>query len=181
MKKKTVLITGASGGVGTAAVQLAKRRGAVVTAIAANSKREALLSLGADRVIDRSASIVAGLGENTVDLVIDIVAGPVFPDLLRVLRRGGRYVSSGAIASPLVTLDMRTLYLKDLTLMGCTAWDEAVFPNLIGYIERGEIRPLVAKTFPLAQIADAQREFLEKNHVGKFVLIPPPLAQQGAL
>ncbi len=68
---------------------------------------------------------------------------------------------------------MRTLYLKDLTLMGCTAWNEAVFPNLIGYIERDEIRPLVAKTFPLARIADAQREFLKKNHVGKFVLLPP--------
>jgi NADPH:quinone reductase-like Zn-dependent oxidoreductase len=48
-----------------------------------------------------------------------------------------------------------------------------VFPNLVAYIERGEIRPLVAKTFPLDQIAEAQREFLEKNHVGNFVLIPP--------
>ena len=72
-----------------------------------------------------------------------------------------------------VTLDMRTFYLKDLTLVGCTAWDEPVFPNLVGYIERGEIRPLVAKTFPLDQIAAAQREFLEKRHVGNFVLIPP--------
>ena len=70
---------------------------------------------------------------------------------------------------------MRTFYLKDLTLIGCTAWDEPVFPNLISYIERGEIRPLVAKTFALAQIADAQREFLQKRHVGKFVLLPPPV------
>jgi NADPH:quinone reductase-like Zn-dependent oxidoreductase len=175
-----VLITGASGGVGTAAVQLAKQRGAVVTAIAANSKVEALRSLGADRVIDRSANIVASVGENALDLVVDNVGGSVFPDMLRVLRRGGRYATSGAIAGPFVSLDMRTLYLKDLTLVGCTAWDEAVFPNLINYIERGEIRPLVAKTFPLAHIAEAQREFLEKNHVGKFVLIPPPLAQRSA-
>jgi NADPH:quinone reductase-like Zn-dependent oxidoreductase len=169
-----VLISGASGGVGTAAVQLAKRRGAVVTAIAAHSKGAALRALGADRVLDRSANIVGILGENAVDVVVDNVAGPAFPDLLRVLRRGGRYVASGAIAGPLVTLDMRTLYLKDLTLMGCTAWEQDVFPNLIRYIEQGEIRPLVAKTFPLARIAAAQREFLEKNHVGKFVLIPPP-------
>jgi len=175
-KGEHVLITGASGGVGTAAVQLAKRRGALVTAIAGNSKGEALRALGADRVIDRSANIVADLGECVIDLVVDNVAGPAFPDLLRVLRRGGRYVSSGAIAGPLVTLDMRTLYLKDLTLMGCTAWDQVVFPNLVSYIERGEIRPLVAKSFPLAQIAEAQREFLEKNHVGKFILIPPPLS-----
>jgi NADPH:quinone reductase-like Zn-dependent oxidoreductase len=175
-----VLITGASGGVGTAAVQLAKRRGSVVTAIAAKPKLDALRLLGADRVIDRDTSLIATLGENALDLVIDNVAGPVFAEALRLLRPGGRYVSSGAIASPLVNMDMRTLYLKDLTLMGCTTWDEAVFPNLIGYIERGEIRPLVAKTFPLARIAEAQREFLEKNHVGKYVLIPPPLASPGA-
>jgi NADPH:quinone reductase-like Zn-dependent oxidoreductase len=130
-------------------------------------------------VIDCGANIVADLGERVIDLVVDNVAGPAFPDLLRVLRRGGRYVSSGAIAGALVSLDLRTLYLKDLTLMGCTAWDEVVFPNLVNYIERGEIRPVVAKTFPLAQIAQAQREFLEKNHVGKFILIPPAPAQPG--
>ena len=50
--------------------------------------------------------------------------------------------------------------------------DEPVFPNLIGYIERGEIRPVVAKTFPLIEIVAAQQEFLRKAHVGKFVLIP---------
>jgi NADPH:quinone reductase-like Zn-dependent oxidoreductase len=68
---------------------------------------------------------------------------------------------------------MRTFYLKDLKLIGCTSWDEPVFPNLISYIERGELQPLVAKIFPLEQIADAQKEFLEKKHVGNFVLIPP--------
>lgn len=93
--------------------------------------------------------------------------------MLRVLKRGGRYVSSGAIGGPLVKLDMRSFYLKDLRLIGCTAWDEPVFANLVGYIEKGELRPLVAKVFPLEQIAAAQREFLEKKHVGKFVLIPP--------
>ena len=72
-----------------------------------------------------------------------------------------------------MSLDLRRVYLKDLNLVGCTAWDEPVFPNLIGYIERGEIRPLVAATFPLERIADAQRAFLEKHHVGKFVLLPP--------
>ena len=167
-----VLVAGASGGVGSAAIQLAKRRGAIVTAIAAQAKSAEVLSLGADRVLDRNEDVCAALGEKSVDVVVDNVAGPAFPGMLRVLRRGGRYVSSGAIGGPLVSLDMRTFYLQDLTLIGCTAWDEPVFPNLVGYIERGEIRPLVAKTFPLERIADAQREFLEKKHVGKFVLIP---------
>jgi len=170
-----VLVAGASGGVGSAVVQLAKRRGANVIAIAGKAKMEQVRSIGSDRVVDRDADIVACLGENSVDVVVDNVAGPVFRGLLQVLKRGGRYVSSGAIGGPLVTLDMRTFYLNDLTLIGCTAWDEPVFPNLISYIERGELRPLVAKTFPLERIADAQREFLEKKHVGKFVLIPPPL------
>jgi NADPH:quinone reductase-like Zn-dependent oxidoreductase len=176
-----VLISGASGGVGIAAVQLAKQRGALVTAITAQSKSSVLRSLGADRVVDRDADIVASLGDSTFNLVIDNVAGPVFPDLLRVLRRGGRYASSGAIAGALVALDLRTLYLKDLTLIGCTAWEPSVFPNLIKYIERGEIRPIIAKTFPLAQIADAQRDFLEKKHVGKLILIPPAPTEQSAL
>jgi NADPH:quinone reductase-like Zn-dependent oxidoreductase len=168
-----VLIAGASGGVGSAAVQLAKRRGATVTAIAGRAKMEQVRAIGADRLIDRDADILASLGEQSVDVAVDVVAGPAFPAMLRTLRRGGRYVASGAIAGPLVTLDMRTLYLRDLSLLGCTAWEEPVFPDLISYIERGEIRPLLAKTFPLEAIAAAQREFLEKRHVGSFVLIPP--------
>lgn len=170
-----VLVAGASGGVGSAALQLAKRRGATVTAIAAKAKMEQVLAIGADRVIDRADDVNASLGQQSVDLVVDNVAGASFGAMLKVLKRGARYVSSGAIGGPLVTLDMRRFYLKDLTLVGCTAWDEPVFPNLIGYIERGEVRPLLAKTFALDQIAQAQREFLEKRHVGNFVLIPPPV------
>jgi len=170
-----VLIAGASGGVGSAAVQLAKRRGAVVTAIAGKAKLEKVQAIGADQVIARDEDIVDYLGEKSVDVVVDNVAGPCFGKMLKVLKRGGRFVSSGAIAGPLVELDMRDLYLKDLTLIGCTAWDEPIFPNLVSYIEKGEIMPLLAKTFPLKNIVEAQREFTEKKHVGKFVLIPPPI------
>ena len=170
-----VVVTGASGGVGSAAMQLAKLRSAAVTAVAGRAKWQQVRALGADRVIDRDDDIVAALGERSVDVVVDNVSGPAFGGLLDVLKRGGRYVSSGAIGGPLVTFDKRTFYLKDLTLIGCTAWDEPVFPDLVSYIERGELRPLVAKTLPLERIADAQREFLEKRHVGNFVLIPPSL------
>ena len=113
------------------------------------------------------------LGERSVDVVVDNVAGPSFPQMLKILKPGGRYVSSGAIAGPIVELDMRDMYLKDITLIGCTGWDEPVFPNLISYIEKNEIRPLLAKTFPLKDIALAQEEFLQKKHFGNFVLIPP--------
>jgi len=171
-----VVVTGASGGVGSAAVQLAKRRGARVTAVAARSKAERVLAIGADRVLDRDDDIVAALGVESADVVIDNVAGPSFFGLIEVLRTGGRYASSGAIAGPIVSFDKRSFYLRDLTLIGCTAWDEPVFPNLIGYIERGEIRPLVAGVFPLERIADAQTEFLAKRHIGNLVLVPPPVA-----
>ena len=168
-----VLVAGASGGVGSATVQLAKRRGAYVIAITSASKVEQLKALGADRVVDRGADLRAVMGDEAVDVVVDNVAGDGFPAMLKVLKRGGRLVSSGAIAGPIVDLDMRDMYLKDLTLIGSTGWDEPVFPHLIGYIERGEIRPLLAKTFPLEDIAAAQEEFMAKSHIGNFVLIPP--------
>lgn len=167
-----VLVAGASGGVGSAAVQLAKRRGATVIGIAGAAKADAVSALGADEIVVRGEDPVAQLGDSSIDVVIDNVGGPAFPAMLKVLKRGGRYTSSGAIAGPIVDLDLRDLYLKDITMIGCTAWDEPVFPNLVGYVERGEIRPVLAATYPLADIVQAQQAFLEKQHVGNFVLIP---------
>ncbi len=168
-----VLITGASGGVGSAAVQLCERRGAEVVAVVAESKQESILSLGADAVVNRGDDLVGALGESSVTKVVDCVGGEGFPSLLKVMRPGAAYATSGAIAGPIVALDMRDLYLKDLRLIGATAWEREVFPNLVSYIEAGEIRALVHKTFPLAEIVQAQKEFLQKTHVGKLVLIPP--------
>jgi NADPH:quinone reductase-like Zn-dependent oxidoreductase len=167
-----VLITGASGGVGTAAVQLARARGALVAAVAQGSKREALVQLGAHEVIDRDASLLDVITAESVDVVVDVVGGPSWPLLLDVLRRGGRYVTSGAIAGPMVELDLRTLYLKDLTLLGATYQEPDVLPSVIAHIEQGRIRPLVHATYPLADIAAAQTAFLAKDFVGKLVLIP---------
>ena len=167
-----VLVAGASGGVGSAVLQLAKLRGAKVTAIVGKSKAKQVREIGADVVIERGADIVKFLGEESVDVVVDNVGGSSFEAMLKVLRRGGRYASSGAIGGPIVNLDLRDFYLKDLNLIGCTAWDEPVFSNLVSYVERNRIKPLVAKTFALKEIAQAQQEYLEKNHVGKFVLIP---------
>lgn len=169
---ETVLVTGASGGVGSAAVQLARRRGARVLAIAGAGKADQLLSLGADRVLTRDEDLIEALGRDGLDVVIDVVGGVQFPQLLECLKRGGRYAVAGAIAGPIVELDLRTLYLKDLRLLGCTILEPGVFANLVGYIERGEIRPLVARTYPLRDIVAAQQEFLAKRHTGKIVLLP---------
>ena len=126
-----VLVTGASGGVGSAAVQLAKARGAEVWAVTTPAKSAALRELGADETISRETDLTAAPGASSVDVVIDLVAGPKWPQYLDVLRPGGRYAVAGAIGGPLVELDVRTLYLKDLSLFGCTVLEPEVFNNLI--------------------------------------------------
>ena len=168
-----VLITGASGGVGSAAVQLARRRGAEVVAVCGATKAEQVAALGASQVLDRDTDLAAALGAESVDVVLDVVAGAAFPALLDILTVGGRYVTSGAIAGPIVDLDVRTLYLKDLSLLGSTYQPPRVFEDLIGYIERGEVFPVVAAIFPLEEIVAAQAAFMTKEHVGKIVLVPP--------
>ncbi|MCK5275266.1 MAG: alcohol dehydrogenase family protein [Alphaproteobacteria bacterium] len=165
-----VLVTGASGGVGSAAIQLARARGARVIAVTSPAKSEALRRLGAERTLAREDSVVEKLGRDSIDVVVDLVAGPQWPELLDVLRPGGRYAVAGAIGGPIVELDVRTLYLKDLSLFGCTVLDPEVFPNLIDHIESRRLSPVVAETFPLDQIADAQTTFMSKKHIGKIVL-----------
>ena len=165
-----VLVTGASGGVGSAAVQLAKARGAIVWAMTSPAKSDALHELGADETISRETDLNSEPGSNNVDVVIDLVAGEKWPQYLEVLRPGGRYAVSGAIAGPLVELDVRTLYLKDLSLFGCTVLEPEVFDNLIKRIEQSEIKPVVARSFTLEEICDAQTLFLKKQHIGKIVL-----------
>ena len=92
---ETVLVTGASGGVGSAAVQLAKRRGATVIAVCSPAKAGEVRAFGADQVVDRGADPVAALGEGSVDVVVDLVGGEQWPAFLDVLRRGGRYATAG--------------------------------------------------------------------------------------
>ena len=165
-----VLVTGASGGVGSAAVQLAKARGAKVIGVSATSKSDSLIKLGADQTISRNDSLVQALGRNSIDVVIDLVAGKQWSELLEVLKPFGRYAVAGAIGGPHVNLDVRTLYLKDLSLFGCTVLDEGVFSNLIKRIEANDIVPVVAKTFLLEQLTEAQNYFETKGFTGKLVL-----------
>ncbi len=167
---ETVLVTGASGGVGSATVQLARARGATVIAITSPAKAEALRGLGAAKTLSRQDDIVEKLGANSIDVVVDLVAGPKWPSLLDALRPGGRYTVAGAIGGPIVELDVRTLYLKDLSFFGCTVLEAEVFGNLVGRIERGEINPLVAETHPLHDMGKAQESFGEKTYFGKIVL-----------
>jgi NADPH:quinone reductase-like Zn-dependent oxidoreductase len=169
---EVVLVTGASGGVGSATVQLVRDRGARVIAVCAISKANEIKALGAERMLDRAECVREALGRESVDVVMDVAGGPTFPALLDVLRRGGRYAVAGAIAGPVVALDLRTLYLKDLTLYGCTVTTATLFLELVALLEQGRLHPVVSTTFPLAQMTAAQSLFLEKRHTGKIVLVP---------
>jgi NADPH:quinone reductase-like Zn-dependent oxidoreductase len=172
-----VLIPGASGGVGSALIQLARRRGARPIALCGDAKAAAVREIGAEATLPRApedlaAALEAAVGVREVDVVADVVGGPLWPRMIEVLRRGGRYTCAGAIAGPIVEFDLRTFYLNDLVFTGATIVPPNLFACLVGYIERGEIKPLVAKTFALEDLAKGQAEFLEKRHIGNFVVLP---------
>jgi len=171
----TVLIPGASGGVGSALVQLANRRGATTIALASADKHAELAAINPTAILPRSpedlkAALLEAIGQSTATVVADVVGGTMWPRLIDVLARSGRYTCAGAIAGPIVEMDLRTFYLRDLTFTGATVVPPGVFADLVGYIERGEIRPILAKTFPLEQLHAAQTAFIEKKHIGNIVV-----------
>ena len=174
---ETVLVTGASGGVGSGLVQLARLRGARVIALVSSGKEDQARALGTELVITRDtrnlpAAVAKATGGLPIDVVADVVGGDAFADLLNVLRPMGRYVTAGAIAGPVVGLDLRTLYLKQLELIGSTMGTHEEFASLVEHIASGRIKPLLARTYPLSDLRQAQRDFMNKNFFGKLVLIP---------
>ena len=167
-KGQKVLITGASGVVGLAAVQLATQFGAQVTGIASDEKSEAVRDAGAKTILLRSAT----LPTQQFDVVVDVVAGKVWPDLIRALRPGGHYAVSGAISGPIVEADLREVYLTDITIHGCSFMSREVFSGLVNLVIEGRVKPVIARTYPLRDIAKAQEDFQLKNSAGKLILLP---------
>jgi NADPH:quinone reductase-like Zn-dependent oxidoreductase len=171
---ETVVISGASGGVGSAAIQLCKLRGARVIAVASSSKAEILQDLGADTVIDRNVedleSAIKDNSERPIDVALDVVGSKMFMPLINVLRQGGRYSSSGAIAGPQVEFDLRQLIYKDLKLTGATIVPPGTMQRVVNLINQDHLQPLLAGTFPLQELAKAQQMFQQKTHVGNIVV-----------
>ena len=172
-----VLVTGASGGVGSGIVQLARSRGAIPYALVGPGKEQALLDIGAEAVITRGvsdlpAAVDAATGGKPIDVVADLVGGAMFNDLLHILKPEGRYTTAGAIAGPVVQLDLRTMYLKQLQLHGSSQGTRADFRRIVRYIEEKKIRPLVGGVYPLSQFHRAQEDFMAKGFVGKLVVVP---------
>jgi NADPH:quinone reductase-like Zn-dependent oxidoreductase len=171
---ETVAIAGASGGVGSAAIQLCRLRGARVIAIASSSKADLLKQLGADQVIDRNeANLEQALRDaagGAIDVALDVVGGDSFMPLINALRQAGRYSSSGSIAGPLVEFDLRQLVYKDLQLTGATIVPPGTMQRLVSLIEKDLLKPLLAQSFSLKDLGLAQEVFMQKKHVGNIVV-----------
>lgn len=172
-----VLVTGASGGVGSAILQLARARGAIPYAVTSAGKVQAMKDIGAEATVVRGeGDLVQKTEEATagkpVDVVADLVAGPIFNDLLRILKMEGRYTTAGAIGGPVVDLDLRTLYLKQQELHGSSQGTRTAFRRLLKYIEEGKIRSLLDRTYRLSDFHTAQTAFMSKSYVGKLVVVP---------
>ncbi len=171
---ETVVVTGASGGVGLALVQLAAARGATVIAISSAGKLAAVQSASATQVLDRADDPWqrVGVGSPRIDAVLDVVAGPGIVTGLSALRDGGRWVVAGALDGFRVDLDIRRLYLHNIALIGSSMHTPAHFRALVEIAREGTVRPVVAATYPLTEVHHAQADLATRQHVGKLVLIP---------
>ncbi|GAA4332999.1 NAD(P)H-quinone oxidoreductase [Pigmentiphaga soli] len=184
---ETVLVHGGSSGIGVAAIQLARATGARVLATAGSAEKcEACRALGAERAIDYRqedfvAAVQAHTGGRGVDVVLDMVGGPYAARNLATLAPGGRLAYVAGDGGGEATFNIREIMMRRLTITGATlrhrsieekgvvmaALRERIWP----LIERGEIRPVVARTFPLEQAADAHRCLEAGGTVGKVILL----------
>ncbi|RNM17086.1 alcohol dehydrogenase family protein [Nocardioides pocheonensis] len=176
-KGETIVVTGAAGGVGTALIQLSLVRGARVVAIAGSAKESRLRELGAHdfiarETVDLQRAVEKVIGERGADVVADVVGGDMFDVLLKLLRRGGRYTTAGAIAGPTTRIDLRDLIYKDLEMYGITNPTAATFARLVDLVQAGLLQPLLENTFPLTELRRAQEQLLKRTHVGKYVVVP---------
>lgn len=182
-----IVVPGGSGGVATAVIDLALlRKNTVVYALVGHNKKKYLeehFKKYKNRlyVYETNPScknyklILEEIKKKKVSLVVDNVGGVGTNSLIEILDKNGRYVTSGAIGGEYVTIDIRTVYLNDLQIIGSTEWLDKVMDNLVIYINENKINPLIAKTFSLKQIVDAQQFFLIKDvnyrKVGKVVIM----------
>jgi NADPH2:quinone reductase len=188
---ETVLVTGASGGVGLACVQIAKALGAAVLAgVTSTAKGDLARRHGADHVIDLSlpdlreslrAQVHAAVGKRGVDIVLDSVGGDAFDGALRALAWCGRLVVIGFASTRIPEAKANYLLLKNVSVLGLQwtdyrgrdpEWVRRVQQQIYALYAEGKLKPLVSETFPLERFAEALARFGARSVVGKMVLIP---------
>ncbi|MES0836865.1 zinc-binding dehydrogenase [Nocardiopsis tropica] len=172
---ETVLVSGASGGVGLALIQIARARGARVVAVSSGSKIGAVREAGAHEVVDRARDVVGQVraaAPEGIDVALDVIAGDLLNEGLPLLREGGRWVVAGALGGYDASFDVRRLYLHNAQLIGSAMHTPTHFDLLMDLARRAAIRPVIAAAFPLDRAARAQEELARRGHVGKIVLHP---------
>ncbi len=175
---ETVMITGGSGGVSTAAVQIARLAGARVLAVTSGEQNAARLrELGADRVIDRDEEDFSRVaweetGKRGVDVVLDSVGEAMWEGCVRALAKKGRLVTYGATTGPGADLDVRRVFWKQIQVMGTTMATHAEFLRVMALVFEGRLRPVVDVVWPMDRIRDAHERLEEGRQFGKVVLEP---------
>jgi alcohol dehydrogenase len=174
---ETVFILGASGGVGTGAVQIAKLAGArVIAGTGSPAKADRLRAIGADEVVETNGAFDRALwaltGKQGVDLVVNYTGGDTWIPCLRALRRGGRLVTVGATAGYESLIDVRYVWVRELNLLGSDGWTPEELRTLCRVTWEGRIRPVIDRVLPLSRAAEGE-EALERREVfGKVILRP---------
>ena len=180
---KTVLSPAIGGSVGNAATQLARALGAThaISSTTNHKKAEQAKALGFDEVIDLSGeSLSSGVRRITdgygADIVIDAIGGEILSEALSTLAAGGTYTTLGYSAGRKATIDVTDLIWKRATMRSFAlmarppaAWEEA-WSTIIPLLQSGGVKPIVAKTFPLAEASEALRYLMEERPFGRVVL-----------
>ncbi len=173
-----VLVQGAASGVGSAAIQIAKLAGARVFTTAGNAAKQKLAhALGADVVIDYNHENFAEVIKTTtggrgVDIVIEHVGKEVWKDSLKCLARGGRLVTCGATTGPKVEIDLRFFFIREIEVSGAFMGTRGELNQVLGLLDRKLLRPVVDRTFPLAQLREAHQYLEDRKQLGKLVIEP---------
>jgi len=174
---QSVLVTGASGGVSTAAIQIARHVGARVFAVTTTENVERVRALGADVVYDRvkgdfASQLWAETQKRGVDVILDSVGEALWKANVRSLARGGRLVVYGATAGAKVEIDLRMLFWKQIEIIGTTMSNRREFREVMRLVFGGELRPVVDKVFALADIREAHERLEKGEQFGKIVVTP---------
>lgn len=174
---ETLLVTGASGGVATAAIQIGKRTGARVIAVTSGRHVEAVQQLGADHVIDReqgdfSAAVYRLTERRGVDVALEGVGEAMWNGVVRALAKDGRLVTYGATTGAKGCQDIRLVFWKQLRIIGSTMASHAEFLDVMAPVLSGELEPVIDVVWPLERIRDAHERLEVGESFGKIVLTP---------
>lgn len=167
----TVFIPGAGSGVASFLIQLAKAADArVIVTSRDESKRKAALELGADRAIATESDWFKELKDETIDLVIESVGAATFNRSLQVVKQGGTIVVFGATTEDVVSLNLRDFFYGQYNLLGSTMGSREELREMIQFCETHDIKPVVGKTFPLANCPEAFQFLKENKQFGKIAI-----------